>query len=288
MALPLDFAFEGFRLIRGRPRLLALWGIAGLFGYGLASVMFVATFGPLQPLIAAASLHPLDTVSDAAEQQLLLALISVIPIWLLTDAVLACAVCRAGFEDGEDAFGFLRLGPRELQVLTVMAGSWLLASLVLLSVFSAFMSLRPPAGLTSAGFALSLLAAAFVRIRLSLNVPQSFVLRRVDLFGSIALTRGRFWPLAGGYVVALIMTFVVQYLGQQVIRAVIAVCFGESVLESAPDMSSLAAFFTPAHTVEIAMSCGLVLPQVSAILLAAPLGAWKALKPTAPPVTVAP
>lgn len=288
MALPLDFAFEGFRLIRARPRLLVLWGIVGLFGYGLASMMFVATAGPLQPLIAAASLHPLDTVSDTAEQQLLLCLISVIPIWLTTDAVLACAICRAGLEEGEDSFGHLRFGPRELQVLTVMAGSWLLASLVLLSVISAFMSLRPPATLTGAGFALSLLAAAFVRIRLSLNVPQSFVTRRLDLFGSVALTRGRFWTLAGGYVMALVMTFVVQYLGQQVVRAVIAVCFGESAVTSAPDMSSLTAFFTPAHTVEVMMACGLVMPQVSAILLAAPLGAWKALKPTAPPVTVAP
>jgi len=287
MALPLDFAFEGFRLIRERPRLVLLWGIVSLFGYGLASMMFVATAGPLQPVIAAASLHP-DSISDAAEQQLLLVLLSVIPIWLLTDAVLACAVCRAGLDGGDDPFGHLRFGARELQVLTVMTGSWLLASLVLLSVFSAFMSLRPPPGLTSAGFVLSLLAAAFVRIRLSLNVPQSFVQRRVDMFGSIALTRGHFWPLTGGYVMALVMTFVVQYLGQQVIRAVIVVCFGESSTASAADMSSLTAFFTPAHTVAIALACGLVMPQVSAIVLAAPLGAWKALKPTAPPITVAP
>ncbi len=286
MALPLDFAFEGFRLIRARPRLLALWGIAGLFGYGLAATILVATFGPIQPLIAGASQHPFDTASDAVAQQMLLALISVIPIWLLTDAVLACAVCRAGLEEGDDPFGFLRFGAREIQVVTVMAGSWLLASLVLLSVVSAFMSLRPPAAFTGVGFVVGLLAAAFIRIRLSLNVPQSFVQRRFDMFGSVALTRGRFWPLAGGYVMALVMTFVVQYLGQQVVRAVIVVCFGEHAAASNPDMSSLTAFFTPAHTVEIAIVCGLIMPQVSAIMLAAPLGAWKALSPSVPPVTV--
>jgi hypothetical protein len=288
MALPLDFAFEGFRLIRARPRLLALWGIATLFGYGLAAVMFVATFGPLQPLIANASLHPIDTLSESAEQQFLLVIFSVAPILLLTDAVLACAVCRAGLEEGEDPFGYLRFGARELQVLMVMAGSLLMTALVLLSVFSAFMSLRPPAAFAGAGLVLSLLCAAFVRIRLSLNVPQSFVERRIDLFGSVALTRGRFWPLAGGYVMATAMSFVVQYLSQQVIRAVIVTGFGENAATSVPDMSSLAAFFTPAHVVEVAMLCGLVMPQTSAIMLAAPLGAWKALKPTAPPITVAP
>jgi len=286
MALPLDFAFEGFRLIRARPKLLAFWGVATLFGYGLAAVMFVATFGPLQPLIASASLHPIDTLSESAEQQFLLVLFCVTPILLLTDAVLACAVCRAGLEEGDDPFGFLRFGARELQVLMVMAGSLLMAALVLLSVFSAFMSLRPPAGFTGAGLVLSLLCAGFVRVRLSLNVPQSFAERRIDLFGSVTLTRGRFWPLAGGYAMATAMSFVVQYLSQQVIRAVIVVGFGESAANSTPDMSSLTAFFTPAHVVEVAMLCGLVMPQASAIMMAAPLGAWKALRPDVAPSPV--
>ncbi len=288
MALPLDFAFEGFRLIRARPRLLIPWGTVALFGYGLAFMMLVATIGPLQPLFATASLHPVDTISDAAAQRMLLMLVSVAPLWLLTSAVLACAVCRAGLDSGKDAFGFLRFGIREIQVLAVLAATRVLAFLVMLSVVSAFQSLHLPAAFVGVGVVLGALAAAFVCIRLSLNVPQTFIQRRIDLFGSVTLTRGRFWPLAAGYVMAFASTFVVQYMAQQVIRAVIAVFFGEGTLSAAPDMSSLAAFFTPARTVDAFMTFGLVMPQVSAILLAAPLGAWKALRPSASSLTITP
>lgn len=287
MALPLDFALEGFRLIRARPRLIALWGVVTLFGYGLAFIMFVATAGPVQPILAGAGMHPPDTISDAVAQALLLSVISVLPLCWLTQAVIACAVCRAGLEGGEDPFGHLRFGAREMQVLTVTAVTSLIGFAVLTSVFTAFQSLHPPAALNGVGFVAGALAAFFVQVRMSLNVPQTFALRRIDLFGSVAMTRGRFWPLAGGYVMAFVLSSVVQYLGQQVIHAVIAVSFGESANAAAYDMSSLSAFLTPAHMVDVAISFGLIIPQVSAILLAAPLGAWKALKPATPPLTVA-
>lgn len=288
MGLPLDFALEGFRLIRARPRLITLWGVVTLFGYGLAFVMFVATAGPVQPILAGAGMHPPDTISDAVAQALLLSVVSVLPLCWLTQAVIACAVCRAGLEGGEDAFGFLRFGAREMQVLIVTAATSLIGFAMLTSVFTVFQSLHLPAALDGVGFVAGALAALFVQVRLSLNVPQTFALRRIDLFGSVAMTKGRFWPLAGGYVAAFVLSSIVQYLGQQVVRAVIALAFGEAANAAAYDMSSLSAFLTPAHVVDIAISFGLIMPQVSAILLAAPLGAWKALKPAAPPLTAAP
>ncbi|MBW8734334.1 MAG: hypothetical protein JF571_08525 [Asticcacaulis sp.] len=286
MGLPLDFAFEGFRLIRARPRLIALWGIITLFGYGIAFLMYVATTGPILPTITAAGLHPSDTISETLAPRLMMMMLSVTPLCWLTQAVLACAVCRAGLEGGQDPFGFVRFGVREMQVLAVMAVTSLLTFAVLLSVLSVCQSLSPSPAFAAIGLVLGLLAAFSVGIRLSLNVPQTFVQRRIDLFGSVSLTRGRFWPLAGGYVMAFALSAIVQYLGQQVVRAIVGVCFGDSVAKAAYDLSSLSAFLTPANTIDVAISFGLIMPQVAAILLAAPLGAWKALKPSPAEITV--
>ncbi len=283
MGLQLDFAFEGFRLIRARPKLIALWGIVTLFGYGIATLVLVATAGPVLPVLSGAGAHPPDTINEAAALQALTGLLSAAPIWLLTQAVVACAVCRAGLEDGEDPFGYLRFGIREVQVLAVMAVTAMLTFMVTVSVISLAGLLGLGAAFTGVASVLGTLAGCFVQVRLSLNVPQSFVLRRVDLFGSVPLTRGSFWPLAGGYVMAFALACIVDYLGETVIRAVVAVLFGDGAATGIPDMSSLSAFVTPAHTVQLAMLLGLVMPQVSAILLGAPLAAWKALSPSVAP-----
>jgi len=46
MNLTFDFAFEGFRIIRERPKLIAFWGAITLFGYGVMSLIMVHMAGP--------------------------------------------------------------------------------------------------------------------------------------------------------------------------------------------------------------------------------------------------
>lgn len=288
MGLQLDFAFEGFRLVRARPQLIALWGVVTLFGYGVALLILIAVAGPVLPMFSGTAAHPPDAISEAATQQAFVGLLLAAPVWLLTQAVIACAVCRAGLESGEDPFAFLRFGIREMQVLAVMAVTSALTLAVMVSVISALQVVHLDAAFMGVAVVLSSLIGYLVQVRMSLNVPQSFVLRRIDLFGSVPLTKGHFWPLAAGYVMAFALVCIVDYLCDQVIRAVVAVFFGESAASGIPDVSSLRAFLTPARTVQFAMLFGLVTPQVSAILLGATLGAWKALSPSIRHGTVAP
>ena len=287
MGLQLDFAFEGFRLIRARPKRVVLWGIVTLFGYGLAALVLVAIAGPVLPLLSTAGLRGPDSITEAVAQQGLTGMMSAAPIWLMTQAVIACAICRAGLDGGDDPFGHLRFGIREMQILAVMAVTSLLTLVVMVSVISALEMLRLGAAFSGVAFVLSSLTGYLIQVRMSLNVPQSFVLRRIDLFGSVSLTRGYFWPLAGGYLMAFALACIVDYLGDQVIRAVVAVFFGENAPGTIPDVSSLAAFLTPARTVQMAILFGLIMPQTSAIMLAAPLGAWKTLSPAPRPAVAA-
>jgi len=53
----------------------------------------------------------------------------------------------------------------------------------------------------------------WLAVRLSLLVPLTLAENRFSLFGSFALTKGRFWPLLGMAVLAVVMAIVVSLLG---------------------------------------------------------------------------
>ena len=97
----------------------------------------------------------------------------------------------------------------------------------------------------------------FLSVRFSLAPALTFHTRRVNLFGSWALTRGRFWPIAGTYLLTFALTIVVLMLTYLVTIATVAVITGNLSAVMAPsDMSSLRAFFTAPHIVQIILDAG--------------------------------
>ncbi len=288
MGLPFDFAFEGFRILRARPRLVALWGLVTLFGYGLCCLILVVTLGPSQQSFVNLGTRPSDlALSDAMLQQALMGFAACAPVYLLTSSVLNCAVCRAGLDEGDDPFGFLRFGTREIHAMVLSAVTFALQLTALYAVIIVTALMRLPSSLDGLRVGLALLAVFWLRVRLSLNIPQSFATRRMDIFGSFALTRDRFWALAGGYLMAFGMAAIIDYLCQQVISAVLAVGFQQMPGTVTPDVSSLAAFLTPARAAAMVLWFGLVAPQMTAIMAGAPLGAWRAISPAPTPVAAA-
>ena len=287
MGLPFDFAFEGFRILKARPRLVAFWGAVSLFGYGLCGLIFVAAFGPLQPLAAAYGAHPEQIPNaDAIAAQIILGFVMIVPVYLLTTTVLNSAVCRASLEGGDDRLGYLRFGVRELQILAVVAATLGMQLVVFFAVLT-ILSLLPLVGaLAGVKFVIALLIVYWLRVRLSLNVAQTFSRRRIDVLGSIALTRERFWPLAGGYLMAFGLAAIVDYLSEQIISAVVAIASGRVPSANVPDMSSLAAFLTVEHTASLILICSLVSPQITAIVAGAPVAAWRALTPAGSKVAI--
>ncbi len=287
MGLPFDFAFEGFRILKARPRLIAFWGAVSLFGYGLCGLIFIATFGPLQPMVAAYTAHPDQMpITDAMATQVILGFLMILPVYLVTSAVLNGAICRVSLEGGDDRLGYLRFGARELQILVVLAATLGMQFVVFYAVLT-ILSFLPVAGaLAGARIVVALLIVYWLRVRLSLNVAQTFSRRRIDVLGSIALTRERFWPLAGGYLMAFGLAAIVDYLSEQIISAVVAIASGRVPSANVPDMSSLAAFLTVEHTASLILICSLVSPQITAIVAGAPVAAWRALTPAGSKVAI--
>jgi len=119
----------------------------------------------------------------------------------------------------------------------------------------------------------------WLAVRLSLASPLTFDTRRVRVFGSFALTRGRFWSLLGAYLLAAIV-YVALSLVLLVLVAAVAYALGGGTAGLArafrPHTSSFGAYFGPTMIVQMLVGAALAPVQVF-LLLGAPAAAYAQL-----------
>jgi hypothetical protein len=238
-----DAAFEGFRLARRSPMTLVWWSLAYLVMMG--AMFAVAGAGILNMMTMA---ERLESAGGEPTFQELLPFIQtyaalmgwILPLALVFGAVLNAAVARAVLHPEQKAFGYLRLGGDELRVLAV--------TIVLGVVFGLLGGLMAAAIGAAAGFAtagdqpalwlavvlgviVALVVFLWLGIRLSLAVPITVAERRIAIFDSFGVTKGKFWSLFGMSVIAVIMVIIVSLLGGLIIDAVGLVTGGLGGLE---------------------------------------------------------
>jgi hypothetical protein len=141
----------------------------------------------------------------------------VIPLSLLVEAVFSAGAYRAVLRPEEKGLAYLKLGGDEARVfiatlslvllfLVLYSAGVLVAVLAATTVYGA----NHVAGVLT-GILLGLGAFVFVLwvfVRISMAQVMTFADRRIHVFGSFRLTRGRFWPLLGLYALVLLL-----YLG---------------------------------------------------------------------------
>jgi hypothetical protein len=260
-----DAAFEGFRLTRERPGVVGAWALL----YGLASlvtgVVMILTVGPKFAMLQAAarSRTPPDTAAAMQQIEALAPFfLAVLPLVLLFWSVLTCAVYRAILRPHDGGFGRIRLGADEVRMMGLTVVLWLL---MMPTLFFWGLFLGIGGVLASAGGPLAALLQilvqlaafgliAWVWIHLSLAGPLTFVSGEIHIFRSWALARGHFWRLAAAYALALVLAAVIELLAQVIFKATAAVyvtAVGRPLADISkvfePNMSSLAAYFTPAQ-----------------------------------------
>ncbi|ESQ84513.1 hypothetical protein AEAC466_09175 [Asticcacaulis sp. AC466] len=292
MNLTFDFAFEGFRLIRQRPKLIALWGAITLFGHGVISLILVQMAGPAitrfgQLMTDASATGTFDPVAIEAQLQIIMpAMIMCVPVYILMSSVLACAICRASLGETDDRLGFLSFGLPEIRMIalrSVMALGLigvLLTGGLLGQIVAVSGNAQVAQGMTTLGFLVAGGIAVWLGIRLSLNGPQTFDTGRFNLFGSFNLTRERFWSLFTGYATAGALALVVQFLCDKVIEAIQVLSLGLKVTGDIvpPDMSNMSAFLVPHSIILLFLTFGIVTPLMAAITLGAPVAAYRVLR----------
>jgi hypothetical protein len=294
MKLSIDFAFAGFDIIKKNPLAVLLWGVAAMVFGLLSSVLMIAIAGPAIMALQAQGETPTADPSQVFGQLGALA-----PVWLimiiiglLSGAIIQCAVFRSQLRPGDGGFGFMKLGGDEVRqvIVTIL---YFLAFMVfyvlfavvfgILAAMTGFLGEARGIGIfviVIAGFATFL----YIISRWSLVLVQSYDERKINIFGSLKLTKGAGWTLFFGYLllgIVLIIAVIIIY----------AILFGATMGASLgsggdlvsslqkmtqPDMSSLPALFTVSFIIQTLVS-GLLSGVVYALMYGASVSAYQTL-----------
>lgn len=294
MALSVDFAFEGFRIIRERPSLIGWWGAVLLVALILSTALLMSVAGPEWNTFIQGQL-PSDPEKTA---ELLIRLgpayLLALMITLIFSAVITCAVYRAVLGGHSPKFGFLRFGADEVRqvalsfVLALVIIVVTVISTVVLGLFGSLLSLLAGATVQEVVPVIGILTMTaamifniWLMVRLSMVSVQSFDEGHFNLTGSLRLTHGRFWSLLGGFGVAFLMAMVVSILAQTVYMALAVLVTGREVgnLEQVPlpDVSQLANILEPLTGVYLLVN-GVIAPLTTAIMIGAVAAAYQMLR----------
>jgi hypothetical protein len=281
-----DAALEGFRLTREKPRAVLVW--AGLML--LSTVVFyglMLAFGgeALNAVMSGGSAggDPEATMAALGRVAPLYALL--LPLGIIFYAVLYGAVYRAVLRPGEGGIGYLKFGGDELRLAATLAFLGLLLGGAIIGI--AVVLGLIVGGLAAAGGAAALGAVlipliglglgVFFGVRMSLAMPATFAERRIVVFGSWRLTKGRFWPLLGTYLMSIILSLVVYLLAMMIYFAVAALLGGGIASAGSvfsPDFSNLGALLTTAMLIYLPIA-SLVGAVTTAITGAPPAAVYR-------------
>jgi hypothetical protein len=291
-----ESAFEGFRIIRREPTSIAVWAVF----YLIADLVMIAGFLPVMGLMT--GLQTGGTTGAANLASLggaLLRLYAVLIPWaLITGSMVCCGVYRAVLRPDDKGVGRLKFGVDELRLIglwVVLGLLYLVVSVVIVVVFGIAAAALAAATQNAAGgavlfilllYLLMLCAFAWLAVRLSFAGPMTFAERKLRIFGGWGLTRRRFWPLLGCYLLALVFLIIIWIVAYGVMAGIGLAAAGGSIQSmvsqfTRPDYSSLQGYFNPlriAYTV-LSAPIGAV---VAAITFAPAASAYKALTASSP------
>jgi hypothetical protein len=267
-----DAAFTGFRVVWERPWAAAIW--AGVqFVVSLALNLFIAiSAGAAFTQLTQMGLQPTGDPDKmvAILRAVAPTYVAVMIAVLVLAAVFYAAMNRAVMRPQESRFGYLRLASDELRQLGLFAllillafGFYLVVLIVATVVVGLLAAVLGGGGQVAAGVLVAILLPVllcvfiYLGVRLSLASPMTFASGRINVFGSWAMTRGRFWPLFGTYLIAFALGFVVTALTLGI--AVLAVAIlGGGVAALGPalqtDLSTVAGNLAPSRLLYLVIS----------------------------------
>ncbi len=286
-----EAAFEGFRIIRREPKAAVVWA-AVLVIFSIVSLLAMLPFMRGVMASGAAGASPQSTTQAIAfAGQMGRLYLVMIPLYLVVASVFSAAVYRSILRPEEKGLARLRLGGDELR----LAGLWVLMGLFFVVIL---LAVGIVLGLVIAGLSfaargssawlellpllmwlVAMCAWVWIGVRLSFAAPLTFARRRIDIFGSWKLTKGRFWSLFGCYLLAIVCVALVALVDFAVSGALAIGMNGGSFSRGVaaimrPDYSSYASLFTPLYVVRVLVGAAFSVVMWT-VIIAAPAAAFR-------------
>jgi hypothetical protein len=219
-----DAAISGFGLVRAHPKAVGAWVIISTVVSAVVAVITVGLFGA--QLEAFANLSQNNATPDPSETLRMMG--GLVPAMLCSSiysivfySVLMAAIYRAVLRPADNRQAYLRFGADELRqagvsiLLVLLFFAAYMGVVLVLAILIGILSVvsKPVGGLAAVLLVPAGLGALlYFAVRLSLANVLTFAKGKIDIFGSMTLTKGRFWPMFGAYVVATILAIVVYLL----------------------------------------------------------------------------
>lgn len=221
-----EAAFEGFRVVRRKPLALVWWGLSYLLvmavGFALIAPQLVNLMVAMQTLQASSG--PPDMTDFQPMWAAYGSIMPIVfPLGIIFGAVMNAAIVRSVVSPQSDAFGYMRLGMDEVRTAVVTLVLTILSIVVSALVFGlvgavfGFAAAAQMPMLLLVGVVATiggLVLMAWLSARFSLAVPITVAEKRIAIFDSWGLTKGRTWPIIGMAIIAFVMTVVVSLLGR--------------------------------------------------------------------------
>jgi len=298
-----EAAFEGFRLIRREPRTIAIWAVFSLAaGVALISAMIASGFGRFM----GASTQ--GTMTTEALTGFLVGEVIAIGGAILIASIMGAGVYRAILRPAESPLTRLRLGGDELRLvlLSVIMGVVFTVLTIALAIPVGLLGVAIGVGASLGqagaepntgamvgivlvvllGYLLVIAGLVFFAVRLSLAGVMTFAERRLRVFESWRLTKGRFWRLLGCYGLAVVLMLPI-YMVMMTLYFAVTFAFsggdvGRAMGEIAqPDMTSVAAYFNPARIVYLVLA-GAMGGVLNAVMYAPAAAVYREIAETRP------
>ena len=274
-----DAALNGFRVVWEKPIAVAYWAVLQLVVSLALSLFMAQSAGPAFTRLFATNFRPDADIAATMELARLVtpATVVILPAGLVFYAVIWAAMNRVVFRPGDPTFGYLRLSSdelRQLGLLTLIVAMAIVATIAISVITSVIVLITTggaggsPAMAIPLGYALLLGSLVYFGVRFSLASALTFTTHRIDLFGSWRLTRGRFWPLLGTYLIAFALNLVVRLLTFAIAVAATALVGGGMAAVGEifrPNYNSILAVLTPgriAYLVVFALGTALGWPVI--------------------------
>jgi hypothetical protein len=229
-----DAALEGFRLTRERPGTIFGWGVVyALCMFAIGRLMLIS----LDPQFIALTRKPGLNQDDIEQISTLLAqswpafLLVLVLVTVLLSTLMG-GIYRLVLRPQERGFLHLRLGVDELRLTGVNLLLFAFGMVCLTAELAAVGAAEAQGGLAAVAAIVLPLVTLWIGVRLSLATPMTFALHRFAIREAWRASRGKFWPLLGMIVLAVIFYVMVWLLISIIGAALITLAGGAQALSN--------------------------------------------------------